>query len=305
MVTIFTHCKGFDGHIATIQRNAIESWLRLRPHCEVLLCGNREGTAEVANEFGLRHLREIRTSEYGTPLVNDLFEKAQRLATCKIMCYANCDIIFRSGFMQAVQIVSGRKKRFLMVGECWNLDVREPLDVEQPDWEDYLEGLIQARGKRRGPRGLDFFVFPRGFYQELPPFVLGTAYYDNWLVWRARALGAAAVDASPLMMPIHQEHDYAHISGGYMWTHTGNDARRNLELAGGPRHIYLIYDTTHRLSSTGLKLNIGTLSRFKCRWETQMELWWRFVEFTRPIRHRLGLHMTNLERFKGWLGRQG
>lgn len=54
MITIFSTPKPFRGHFEIIQRNAIQSWLRLRPGCEIILLGNDEGTAE----FNLRHVAE-------------------------------------------------------------------------------------------------------------------------------------------------------------------------------------------------------------------------------------------------------
>ena len=59
MLTIFATPKPFRGHIAVIQRNAIRSWTLLRPACEIILMGNDEGTAEIAAEFGVRHVPEI------------------------------------------------------------------------------------------------------------------------------------------------------------------------------------------------------------------------------------------------------
>lgn len=297
-VTIFTHCKAFRDHIGIIQRNAIGSWLQLGPECEVVLCGDREGTAQTAKEFGLRHLAEVGQNEYGTPLVNDLFDRIQRIASHDVLCYANCDIIFLKDFVEAVEKVRSRLKRFLTVGECWNLDLTEPLAFEQPDWQTSLRRMIHHRGTPRGPRSIDYFIFSRGLYRSLPPFVFGTAYFDNWLIWRACALWAAAVDATKAITAVHQNHDYAHVHGGYLWTRQGEAAKRNLELAGGLRHIYFTYDTTHRLDSSGLRRNYGGLFRLKYRWEYEI-MDWRIVQLTRPIRHLLGLRKASLERLSG------
>jgi hypothetical protein len=78
MLSIFAFPKPFRGHIATIQRNAISSWVRLRPQCEIFLFGDEEGTAEVAKEFGACHVSEMARNEYGTPLLSDVFEKGEQ-----------------------------------------------------------------------------------------------------------------------------------------------------------------------------------------------------------------------------------
>ena len=304
MLTIFTHCKAFTGHIGVIQRNAIRSWMELRPRCQIILCGDREGTKEAAQEFGLPHLHGIAQNEYGTPFLNDLFDRAQALASHDLVCYTNSDIIFFNPFLQAVATVARLRKRFLVVGECWDLDIPDALKFEDPSWERHLSTRIHEQGRRRGPRSIDYFVFPRGFYKGLPPFVLGTAYFDNWLVWKARSLHGTSVDISRVLMPAHQNHDYSHIVGGYKFTRSGENAKRNLSLTGGRRHIYLLYDTSHRLEPVGLRRNYGRLFRFGLAWEIQMQWWWALVELTRPVRHALGLNLRNISRFRTWLQRK-
>ena len=47
LITAFTAPKPFTNpHIATIQRNAIQSWIHLGSEVEVLLMGDEEGMAE-------------------------------------------------------------------------------------------------------------------------------------------------------------------------------------------------------------------------------------------------------------------
>ncbi len=311
MLTIFTHCKPFRGHIEVIQRNAIQSWLHLRPHCEILLCGNRKGTAETAKEFGLCHVPDVQMNEYGTPLVNHLFEKAQRLAMHDLLCYVNCDIILMSDFIRAVDTVRRRKKRFLMVGECWNVDILATLNYCHSDWPSEIRSIVNKIGKPRGPSGIDYFVFPRGLYQDLPPFAFGRYYFDNWLIWKARALSVAVVDATQSVISIHQNHDYSHVPGGQREVYGGAESRRNFELAGGERTIYKTFDATHRLKSSGLRRNWQACFRVRSRWEKirlrweelkgdpeVIRRWWQLVEFTRPVRHALGLRPVTIARLR-------
>lgn len=52
MLTIYTWPKSFeDKHIATIQRNAVRSWLQLRPKPAIFVFGNAPGTAEHCAEL--------------------------------------------------------------------------------------------------------------------------------------------------------------------------------------------------------------------------------------------------------------
>ena len=229
MLTIFTIPKPFRGHTGIIQRNAIHSWTLLRPACEIILFGDDEGTAEVAKEFGVRYMPEVARNEYGTPLVNELFDQAQHLATHDLLCYVNADIILMSDFMPAIERIKRRKKRFLMVGQRWDLDMQESL-VFDPDWEKRLRTKVRKYGQLHPITGMDYFVFPRGLWGEIPPFAIGRTAWDNWLVYRARNRKAAVVDATPVVTAVHQNHDWSHIAGGRLAAWTGVEAQRNRTL---------------------------------------------------------------------------
>ena len=309
MLSLFAFPKPFRDHIATIQRNAISSWVRLRPSCEIFLFGDEEGTAEVAKEFGACHVSEIAHNEYGTPLVSDVFEKGQQLAKYGLVCYVNCDIILGSEFMGAVGEVSRWTQRFLMVGECWNLDLAEPLAFDQPMWEQNLKVWVRQRGKRRGPQAIDYFVFPRGLYQQLPPFALGRPWFDQWLIWKARHLGVAVVDATPVVMTVHQNHDYSHIPGGLPpYISNGEESIRNKKLAGGFGHCYTIEEATHKFLATGLRRNWAGHLMHKFLWRKvkrgEAIFFWWVMGLTRAPRHALGLHIENMKRFKALVGGQ-
>ena len=60
MITIFTIPKPFKGHIKIIQINAVRSWLKLRPSCQVILFGDEEVVAETAEELGIQHVSDAK-----------------------------------------------------------------------------------------------------------------------------------------------------------------------------------------------------------------------------------------------------
>src|SRR5215475_11102622 len=134
MLTIFAVPKPFRGHIEIIQRNAIQSWIRLRPTCEILLLGEEEGVAEVAAEMGVKHEPCIVRNEWGTPLVNAVFKAAESAASFSKLCYVNADILLLSDFLPAVQAAWSENDEVMMVGRRWDIDITEPLEFTQ-DWE--------------------------------------------------------------------------------------------------------------------------------------------------------------------------
>ena len=251
MVTIFTIPKAFTGRIGQIQLNAIGSWLQLEPACEVLLFGDEAGTAETASQLGTRHIREIECSEYGTPLVSSAFRLAQKVSTDDLFCYVNADIILVSDFVRALPDVD--MKSFLIVGRRWNLDLEGLVDYGDPLWEARLLEHVRSGGVLFVPSGLDYFVFPRGLFEDMPPFVVGRVGWDNWMVLHARVSRIPVIDATRAITAIHQNHDYAHLANGEVTMRSGTEARRNLQLLGGTYRAFTVKDATHILTDIGVR----------------------------------------------------
>jgi len=102
MITFFTIPKPFEGHIGVIQRNALRSWRKLNPECEIIIFGDELGISEVAEEVGAVRIPEIRKNEYGTPYLDGIFSQVQGMAKNDIICYSNADIIFLKDFPEGI-----------------------------------------------------------------------------------------------------------------------------------------------------------------------------------------------------------
>ena len=230
MITLFTLPKPFVGHIGMIQRNAIQSWARLHPDIDILIFGNEQGTADIAAEFGIRHFPEVDVNEYGTPQMSGYFQQAEEAARHSYLCYVNADIILFPDLLEAVAKVDLPK--FVMGGQRTDYDIEKPIDFTRPDWARSLRENAKKNGTLHGFSGIDYFVYPRAMFGEIPQFAVGRWYWDNWLVYRARRLGAALIDASACVMAIHQNHDYRHIvdlesKGGESHNQGGIESFRN------------------------------------------------------------------------------
>ena len=118
------------------------------------------------------------------------------------------------------------------------------------NWNALLQGA-----RKRGADAIDYFLFSPGVYNQIPPLAVGRMVFDNWLVWKARATGAAVIDASWIVRPVHQDHGYAH-RGNLEQLRAGPEAAENRRLAGGGRkRLYSRFDATHRLTLRGLVPN--------------------------------------------------
>jgi hypothetical protein len=253
MLTIFAIPKPFEGHIGVIQRNAITSWTLLEPRPEIILFGDERGTEEMCLELGLLHHPHVEKNEFGTPFLNDVFCKAERHASHVTLCYANSDIIFMSDFMQALQCVRARKSVFLLVGRRWDLDIFHAITFGE-SWEGDLARAALADGHRQSDWAIDYFVFPKGKLNVLPPFLVGRAGWDNWFIYNARRLRWPVIDVTPSVVVVHQNHNHSHIKGFDETTKNAPEHERNRELAG-PDSLFTLVDATHRLEHRILKRN--------------------------------------------------
>jgi hypothetical protein len=301
MLTIFSTPKPFRGHIAVIQRNALESWRRLHPDVEVILFGDDDGAAEVCREMGLRHVAHVERNAQGTKYLRSIWEPAQAMARHDLLCYANCDIVQTQEFMRAVERVAAWRKEFLMVGRRWDVDITAPIDFTRPQWEQETLDLAARANRQRPPQWVDYFVFRRGQFHDLPPFLIGRVGWDNWLLWHARQKGAAVVDASAAVRAVHQNHDYSYHPDGYQGVWHGEESQQNYALYESWRCLNTIADAEWVLEAERIR-------RTRRRWVVQAgreaaklrsSVWHGLLSLTRPVRHKLGLRQETFARMAG------
>lgn len=252
MLTIFSSPKPFRGHIEVIQRNAILSWLQLRPPCEVFLLGSGYGTAAIARELKVPHIPEIETNELGTPLVSSLFQRAAESANNAFLCYVNADIILMEDFLKAARSVIATRDSFLVVGRRWDLEVTDSIDFV-PGWQERLRRHADSAGHLHGHSGLDYLLYSKGLWNNIPPFALGRGAWDNWLVFDACRRGATVIDATCAIRAIHQNHNYSHIGGTPKSFASGIEFERNISLCGGYPGAYTSLSARYVLTDKGTK----------------------------------------------------
>lgn len=296
MLTFFTTAKPFQGHSSVIQRNALQSWKRLDPGVEVILFGDDAGAAEVSEELGLRHEPHVDRNEFGSKRLDYMFYRAQSISRHDLVCYLNCDIILLSDFSDALARVRAAHSSFLMVGRRWDTPIAQHVDFRRAGIADQLRHAARTTGNQRGPDCIDYFVFPRGLYAEVPPLVVGRNWWDHWLAWQAPRLGAAVVDVSACVCAIHQNHDYGYHPAGHAGVSWDEQAQRNYQLTGGRWHQHTIADATHVLEPQRERRNL------LCYWAPYWRVlrpkvvpfWFAFLGVTRPLRRVLGLRRPAL-----------
>lgn len=276
-ITLFAIPKGFRGIFKTIQTNAIHSWTLLQPRPEIILLGDDEGTAEFASGLGVRHVSTIDRNEYGTPLANGIFEAGQRFAHNPLVCYVNSDIILMSEFVPTVERVADHfgDQPFLIIGRKTNIEIPELLDFGRTDWEMRLKQLANDKGKYV-TYDSDFFVFPRGMFEDMPRFALGRCYWTQWLIYDARRRGIPVIDASAVVMSIESKHDYSHArSTGGAKRLSGVEYETNKKLFKGCKYL-TVADSTLILNNEG-SLSRAPLKNRVISWCVRLEYFAYFL----------------------------
>lgn len=252
MLTIFSIPKPFNGQTGVIQRNAIQSWMKLRPEMEIVLCGDEFGVSEVATEFNLHHLPMIEKNEFGTPMVSSAFKMVQQFSSKSTLCYVNCDIIFLHSLIEAVQKV--RFSRFLIIGQRWNLDLGDPIDFSNENWDTTLLKMVNEKGKIQPPFGSDYFIFPKEIDWNMPEFAVGRPGWDTWLIYKARSEQVPVIDATIFGIVVHQNHNYAHIPCGMnINSYEGPEAQVNRSVLNEAESVFGVRDSTHYITEDGVR----------------------------------------------------
>ncbi|HWZ99908.1 MAG TPA: hypothetical protein VN025_19280 [Candidatus Dormibacteraeota bacterium] len=291
-LTILAVPKAFQGHISVIQRNAIASWTNLKPRPDIRLYGTEDGMAEAAAELGVRHETEIARNEFGTPMLDDLLARARGFAQTPLLCYVNSDIILLQEFLDAMTGVQKKFPQFLGVAHRLNIDLEEPIDFAH-NGEEKLRREILPKGTPGNPTAIDLFVFPPNTYTNVPPLILGRAWFDQWLIKDARARKIPVVDITRVARAIHQNHEYLHIAGGQQGAYWGEEARRNLAIYGGVPHTHTLLNVSHELLEDG---SIRTVHFRRERAAVKRFFWKTVVNPTVGIRRKLGLSRSTIEK---------
>ena len=96
-----------------------------------------------------------------------------------------------------------------MGGLRTDYDIAKPIDFTRHDWAEALPRTPDEW--HAAAAGSTTSSIPAACSARSPQFALGRWYWDQWLVYRARRLGGALIDATACVMAVHQNHDYRHI----------------------------------------------------------------------------------------------
>lgn len=276
-IAFFTAPKPFkDPHIRVIQRNAIQSWKALGDNVEVWLVGDEEGVEETARELNVGYIPEVLRNNSGTPRIDSIFELVREKSSAEYLCYVNADILVFPDMLDALELTRKKVERFLLIGRRWDAAVTEPLKIHQ-GWYEPFQNNTLASAKLHRAAGSDYFLFPRNEFTDIPPFAVGRAGWDNWMIFKGRWEHMAVIDATDIIKVIHQNHDFSHFANGKIHR-LQPESVENMALAGGRYTVFTIHDANYQILNNALervRLNRWKLIReltifpavtLHCRW---------------------------------------
>lgn len=226
-------------------QNAIRSWMRLRPKPEVLVFG---GDRAIVGAEGARYITGYRSNESGLPYLDSMIEVAHREATNDIILFTSDHLILFQDLVKAIQQVSDKFPKFLIVGQRHEIDLPE-LMLMDDRWEQRLRKHIEDYGKLGGLAAKDYMIWRRPLDFEILPFHIGRPRYDSWLLYAAIKAGIPTIDATGGITALHPRHDFP---GGRVARSNSPETLRNIELgkwAGG----YTLELASWELTEHGLR----------------------------------------------------
>lgn len=230
MLTIFSTCRSFQHpRFNLIQRNAIGSWLQLKPRPEIIIYGNDPGTEAICQEFKLIHEPNIELSKQGTPMMHAMFYKSFEIASNPIVALISSDIIVFQDTITAInRLVKAFPDFMASVNRYESEKMDYQIDFNDPNWENKVKDGIYLDKHGCG----DYFICTKTCYKNgILPFTYGRGSCDNWLVAEAMRLGVS-VDITPCVIVVHPQHDHSHIPEKEHDMNTNEDFIENRKLAG-------------------------------------------------------------------------
>lgn len=142
------------------------------------------------------------------PVAFEAVARAAAEGASPVCAWCNADILFDDGLNDVVAWCAAQAEDYLIVGQR----------------TDLLEG---GQRELHRPSGMDYFIFRKGMFRDLPPTVMGRSYCDSALVAYCLRRGIRAIDATDVMTVTHQWHDYGHVAGGRAEVFGGEAAQAN------------------------------------------------------------------------------
>lgn len=258
MLTIFSTCKPFKNEFELIQKNAITSWTKLDKNIEIIIFGSEEGVEEICQKLSqqsksstIKNIKNVKRHN-GLPILREIFYETQKKSRHNTLCYTNADIVFVQGLLETITAIKRLFNIFLIVGTRFDVKIDYEVDFNNTNWRNHLMEYAKKNGRYyQTNRGFDYFIFPKGLFYNLPPFVIGRVGWDNHFFAKILKKRIPVFDATESIFAIHQEHTYSTTPGGYKEVWYGTGSQYNINLLNKTDTQYSLFDTSFKIVRNG------------------------------------------------------
>lgn len=201
MITIYATLKGMDTEQKTVmQRNAVQSWLKLDPKPQIIILGDELGVKELCQEFGLQQVIHLPCAPSGAPYFDHFTRLAREAALYDTMLLVSADIILGQDTIEATKAVKKQLPNgFCVCARKQNIAMKL-LDFSKENWMDDIEKQdwnLWAAG--------DYFLHHKDFLTTMPRFIAGRSSVDNWM-FKLACHHNYLVDATGSITVLHHNH---------------------------------------------------------------------------------------------------
>lgn len=195
MITIYSTFRTFEiKEYNKIQRDALESWLKLDPRPEILILGNDPGTARVCKEYGVTHIDSVPVTRCGTPYLNAMIEMAEAYAANDIMLLLAGDVMIAQDTIDVARKMKKLTDKFCVCARKkhveWNKGKKK---FSFKKWATWQAG--------------DYYMHTKGLFDGMPAFLIGRHLCEKYM-YRMACQANALVDATDRITVLHQSHPH-------------------------------------------------------------------------------------------------
>ncbi len=194
LITLYAAPRPFESPFGELQERAVRSWQGLMPAQhklvsipQIILVGDEE-IDQAAERLRTDYVCVERGLD-GIPFVPDIIRAAEEGADYKLRAMINAENVLEPTFLDDLYPLLSNLDTFVAIGRRVDLD---------PETDVETTGNYTA---------MDYFLY-RGLSlaEDMPDFLVGRSFYDNWLVRETLRRGIPLVDLSLVLKVSHLSH---------------------------------------------------------------------------------------------------
>jgi hypothetical protein len=202
-IIFVTSCKPITNEsLSIIQKNSIDSWLSLDIEKKILIINKDQSVKNLFRDSNVTIIEDYECSNHSDiPTWRTMRDKAVTIADKDdIIVWVNSDVMFDKSLVETINVVRNEVDDFVLVGQ-------------KLDWQNFYNLKDFSRISELTPMNLhgewaiDYFIFKKNAFENVPPFFIARMRFDNFLMNKA-INEYTAIDCTETILCVHHRHDY-------------------------------------------------------------------------------------------------